>query len=80
VPSTFLLFDNIPCTNGRGSLLAKRCFTILLFGVYNDVSQVCQLATLTPFIAVATILSGVRKSLKRSRIEVPHVNLLNVCV
>ena len=67
--SKFLLFDNITCTNGRGSLLAKRykieCFTILLFGVYNGLSQVCQLANLTPFIAVATVLSGVRKSLDR---------------
>jgi len=46
--STFLLIDNITCTKGRGSLLAKRyiieCFTILLFGVYNGVSQVSQLS------------------------------------
>jgi len=52
----------------------------LSFGVYNGLSQVCQLATLTPFIAVATILSGVRKSLKRSRIEVSHVSLFHMCV
>jgi len=46
--SKFLLFDNITCTNGRGSSLAKRykieCFTILLFGVYNGLSQVFQLS------------------------------------
>jgi len=34
---------------------------MLLFGVYNGLSQVCQLS----FIAVATILSGIRKSLDR---------------
>ena len=47
----------------------KNALQFCNFGFIIALSQVCQLATLTPFIAVATILSGVRKSLKRSQID-----------
>jgi len=50
----------------------------VFFVIITSLSIICQLVTSTPFIVVATILSGVRKSLKRSRIKVLHDNLLCV--
>jgi len=44
--------------------------------LYHKSARYLSISDLTPFIAVATILLSVRKSLKRSQIEVPH----GVCV